>query len=72
LAISNIQPIVVFRLVATLWENGGTSNVMVKLKDTFVPPVLPHPIFDAICMEVSKVQPKSWHAAMAKLHDLLI
>jgi len=45
----------VFYLVATLWENGGTSNVMVKLKDIFVPAVVPHPIFEANYMKVSKV-----------------
>ncbi len=45
--------------------------MMVKSKDTFVPPTIPHLIFEANCMEVSKVQPESWHATMAKLHDLL-
>ncbi len=60
-----------FRLVATLWESGGTSNVMVKLKDTFVPPTIPHPIFEASYVEVSKVQLESWHVVVAKLHDLL-
>jgi hypothetical protein len=54
-----------------LCENGGTLDVMVELNDTFVPLVIPHPISKANYMKVSKVQPKSWHAAMAKFHDLL-
>ncbi len=32
---------------------------------------IPHPISDANCIEVSNVQPKFLHVAMAKLHDLL-
>jgi hypothetical protein len=47
LAISSIQPIVVFHLVATLCENGGTPKVMVRSKDTFVPPTVSHLIFEA-------------------------
>jgi hypothetical protein len=70
LAISSIQLVVMFCLVATLCENGGTPKVMVKLEDTFVPFVIPRPIFEANRMEVSKVQLESWHVAMAKLHDL--
>jgi hypothetical protein len=70
LAISGIQLVLVFHLVATLCENGGTPKMMVRSKDTFVPLVVPHPIFEANRMEVSKVQPKSGHVAMAKLHDL--
>ncbi len=57
--------------MATLCENGGTSDVMVKSKDTFVPLVVPHPISRANHMEVSKVEPKSWHAIVVKFHDLL-
>ncbi len=45
--------------------------MMVKLEDTFVPPIIPHLVFKANYMEVSKVQPKFWHAAIAKFHDLL-
>jgi hypothetical protein len=70
LAISRIQLTTVFCLVATLCENGGTPKVMVMLEDTFLPSIIPRPIFEANRMEVSKVQPKSWHVAMAKLHDL--
>jgi hypothetical protein len=33
-----------FHLMATLCENGGTPEVMVKSEDTFVPHVVPHPI----------------------------
>jgi hypothetical protein len=44
---------------------------MVKSKDIFVLLAIPHPISKANCIEMSKVQPKSWHAAMAKFHDLL-
>ncbi len=42
LAITGIQPIAMFHLAATLCENGGTSDVMVRLEDTFVPPTIPH------------------------------
>jgi hypothetical protein len=51
LAISSIQPVAVFHLVATLCENGGTPKVMVRSKDTFVPPTVPHLIFEANHME---------------------
>jgi hypothetical protein len=44
---------------------------MVKLEDIFVLHVIPHLIFETNHMKASKVQPKSWHVAMAKLHDLL-
>jgi hypothetical protein len=71
LAISSVQLIAVFCLAATLCENGGTPNVMVRLEDTFIPPIVPHPIFEANYTKVSKVQPKSWHVVVAKLHDLL-
>jgi hypothetical protein len=53
LAILGIQPIV------TLRENGGTSNVMVRSEDTFVPSAIPHPSFEANCTKVSKVQLES-------------
>ncbi len=69
LTISSIQATTMFRLAATLCENGGTSKVMVSLEDTFVPPTIPHPVYEANYMEVSKVQLGSWHVAMAKLHD---
>jgi hypothetical protein len=59
LAISGIQPAIVFHLVATLCENGGTSNVMVRSEDTFVPSVIPHPIFEVNCTKMSKVQLES-------------
>jgi hypothetical protein len=59
-----------FFLVAALCENDETLDVMVKSKDTFVPLTNPHPFFEVNYMEVSKVQPKSWHATMAKLHDI--
>ncbi len=70
LAISSIQPIVMFRLAATLCENGGTSNVMVRSENTFVLSIVPHLVFEANRMKVSKVQFESWHANVAKLHDL--
>jgi hypothetical protein len=59
LAISGIQKIVVFRLVATLCENGGTSNVMVRSEDIFVPSGAPHLVFETNRMKVSKVQLES-------------
>jgi len=71
LAFLGIQPSIVFHLVATLCENGGTLEVMVRSKDTFVLHIVPHPIFEANRMEVLKVQLESWHVVMAKLHDLL-
>ncbi len=70
LAISSIQLAFVFRLTTTLCENGGTLEVMVRLEDTFVLFAIPHLVFEANCIEVYKVQPKCWHVAMAKLHDL--
>jgi len=71
LAISSIQPIAMFCLVATLCENGITLDVMVRLENTFVPLIISHQVSKANCTKVSKVQPKFWHATMAKLHDLL-
>jgi hypothetical protein len=59
-----------FHLTTTLCENGGTPDVMVKSKDTFVPRVVPHLVLEANHLKVTKVQPKCWHMAMAKLHDL--
>jgi hypothetical protein len=32
--------------------------VMVRSKDIFAPTIVPHPIFEVNCIEVSKVQPK--------------
>jgi hypothetical protein len=66
LAISGIQPTIVFRLVATLCENGGTPKVMVRLEDIFVPSIIPHLVFETNRTKESKV----WHVVMAKLHDL--
>jgi hypothetical protein len=71
LAITSIQPRAMFRLTSTICENGGTSNVMVRLEDIFVPPMIPHQVSKANCMNVSKIQLEFWHAVMAKLHDLL-
>ncbi len=45
--------------------------MMVRSKDTFVPPIISHEFFEANLIEASKVQLESWHAAIAKLHDLL-
>jgi hypothetical protein len=59
-----------FHLAATLSENGGTPEMMVRLEDIFVPLVVPHPISKTNHMEVSKVQLEYWHVVMAKLHDL--
>jgi hypothetical protein len=70
LAILSIQPTVVFCLVVTLCENSGTLDLMVRSKDTFVPLVVPHPVYEANHPKVSKVQVESWHVAMAKFHDL--
>jgi hypothetical protein len=55
MAISNIQLVVVFHLVATLYDNGETPDVMVRLEDTFVLLTIPHPIFEANYTKVSKV-----------------
>jgi len=71
LAISGIQPIIMFCLVVTLCENGGTPKVMVRSKDIFVLHVIPYLVYEANYTKVSKVQLKSWHVAMTKLHDLL-
>jgi len=56
LAISGIQPTTMFCLAATLCENGGTLEVMVRLEDTFVPHAIPHAVSQANYTEVSKVQ----------------
>jgi hypothetical protein len=47
LAILGIQLAVMFRIVATLCENGGTPYVAVKSKDTFAPLTIPHLVFEA-------------------------
>ncbi len=71
MVISNIQPTFVFHLADTLCESGATPNVVVRLKDTFVPPIIPHLVSKGNrTMEVFKVQLESWHAVVAKLHDL--
>ncbi len=71
LASSGIQLAIMFHLVITLCENGGTPKVMVRLEDTFVPLEVPHLVSEANCTEVSKVQLESWHVAMAKLRNLI-
>jgi hypothetical protein len=58
LAISGIQPIIGFFFAATLCENGGTSDVMVRSKDIFAPTIVPHLISEVDRTEVSKVQPE--------------
>jgi hypothetical protein len=71
MAILGIQPSIMFRLADTLCESGATPNVVVRLKDFFVPLIIPHPISKANrTMEVFKVQLESCHAVVAKLHDL--
>jgi hypothetical protein len=70
LAISDIQLATMFQLVATLCENGGTLNVMVRSKNIFVILVVPHLVSKTNHIEVSKVQLEYWHVTMAKLHDL--
>jgi len=45
-----------FQLVATLCENGGTLNVMVRSKNIFVILVVPHLVSKTNHIEVSKVQ----------------
>jgi hypothetical protein len=73
MAISGIEPMVVFRIATTLYESGGTPDVVVRSKDIFVPPIVPHIVYEANCTtKVSKVQPESWHVGMAKLHDFLM
>jgi hypothetical protein len=67
MVISSIEPTAVFHLTTTLCESGGTIYVVVKLEDTFVPPIIFHPVFKTNhIMKLSKVQPKSWHAARTK------
>jgi hypothetical protein len=44
--------------------------VMVRLEENFVPHAVPHLISEANHTKASKVQPGSWHVAMAKLHNL--
>jgi hypothetical protein len=70
IVILGIQLIVVFCLATPLCENGGTLYVMVKSEDILVPLAIPHLVFEANHMKVSKIQHKPWHAIMAKLHDL--
>jgi hypothetical protein len=69
LAISSIQPTTMFCLAITLCENGLILKVMVRSEDIFVPFIIPHLVSKANYTKVSKVQPQSWHVAMAKLHD---
>jgi hypothetical protein len=57
-------------LAVTLCENGGIPEVMVRLEDIFMPHAVPHPIFKANYMELSKVQLEFWHVVVAKLHGL--
>jgi len=59
LAILGIQPTTMFHLATTLCANGGALEVMVRLEDTFVAHATPHPISQANCTEVSKVQLES-------------
>jgi hypothetical protein len=59
LAILGIQATTMFRLVATLCENGGALEVMVRLEDTFVAHGIPHLVCQANCTKVSKVQLES-------------
>jgi len=70
LAISRIQLIVLFCLVATLCEDEGTSDVVVRSEDISVPFTFPQQSYETNPIEVSKVQPKSWHAAMVEFHNL--
>jgi hypothetical protein len=70
LAISCIQLIIVFCLVATLCEDEGTLDVVVRSEDISVPFTFPQQGFETNPIEVSKVQPKSWHAAMVEFHNL--
>ncbi len=57
MAIWGIQPTTMFCLATTLCESGGTPNVVVRLEDSFVPPIVPHPISKTNHnMEVFKVQ----------------
>jgi hypothetical protein len=46
-----------FCLTTTLCESGGTLDVVIRLEDYFVPPIVPHSISEANRnMEVFKVQ----------------
>jgi hypothetical protein len=70
LAILSNQPTTLFCMTATLCENDGTLEMMVRLKETFMLLAIPCLVFEANYTKVSKVQPKSWHVAMPKLHDI--
>jgi hypothetical protein len=49
------QLVIVFHLTITLCDNGVTPNVMIRSKDTFAPPIVPHSISKADYTKVSKV-----------------
>ncbi len=72
LTILSIQQVVVFRLAATLCKSGETTNVVFRMEDIYVPPTSPHLVFEANHTKIPKVQPKSQHAIVAKLHDVLV
>jgi hypothetical protein len=52
--------------------NEGTLNVLVKVKDTFIPFTSPQQAFEANYTKVSKVQLEFGHATIIKLHNLLV
>ncbi len=47
MAILGLQPVVVFHVVTTLCESDGTLDAVVRLKYVFVPPIVPHLVFEA-------------------------
>jgi len=66
--LTNIHVLLGDHIMQKWWNTIG----VVRSKDTFVPLTIPHPISEANCTKVSKVQLESWHAIMAKPHDLLV
>jgi hypothetical protein len=59
LIILGIQPTTMFCLAVTLCDNGATSDMMVRLEDICVLFAIPHLVFKANRMKVSKVQHES-------------
>ncbi len=57
LAISKIQPTTVVRLATTLCESGPRIlDVVVRSKNTYAPPIVPHPNFEANHPKMCKIQ----------------
>lgn len=57
LAILKIQPTTVVHLVTTLCESGPrTLDVVVRSKNTYAPPIVPRPNFEASHPKMCKIQ----------------